>query len=123
MAILGDRVAGQALTPELALGHLEELSSDLRAAVLVDSKGRLAASTDPDRGDRLCELARALFERAEAAAEEAPAQVEVTTTAGAVFAIRDARFTLAVVADRLALASLMFYDLRSVLARLEPRAA
>lgn len=123
MAILGDRVAGQALTPELALDHLEELSSDVRAAVLIDSKGTIAASTDPERGDRFAELALALFDRAELEADEPPAQVEVTATAGAVFAVRDTRFTLAVVADRLALASLMFYDLRTVLGRLEPRSA
>ena len=118
-------MAGQALTPELAIGHVEELSTDVRAAVLIGADDTIAAS-EGRPGDRMAELARELFERAEQAdvtGGEAPSQVEVTTLQGAVFAVRDARWTLAVVADRLALSSLMFYDLRDVLAQLGPEAA
>lgn len=124
-----------ALTPQLALDHLGELSSEVRAALLLDASGELAAHTveEPERGMRLGALVRELFERADAASEGpgAPvAQVEVTTLEGAVFALRvappnggSAGWTIAVVAERLALPSLMFYDLRHVLARLEAEAA
>ena len=37
MAIVTAEVAGQALTPELALDYLGELSTDITAAVVVDS--------------------------------------------------------------------------------------
>jgi hypothetical protein len=56
-------------------------------------------------------------------------QVEVVTADGAVFALRDPRpgvrtaRTIAVVADRLALPSLVFYDLLMTLSGLEPDAA
>ena len=123
-----------ALTPQLALDHLGELSSEVRAAVLLDERGELAAHTasDAERGARLGALARELFERAEAAGERAGtevSQVEVTAFGGAVFAVRQPppasrrRWTIAVVAERLALPSLLFYDLTRVLARLSVDAA
>ena len=122
-----------ALTPQLALAHLGDLSSEVRAAVLLDERGEVAAHTvdDAERGQRLGALARELFERADAAAERSGVdaeQVEVSTVAGAVFAMRSApsdgrRWTIAVVAERFALPSLMFYDLLRVLARLRPEAA
>ena len=42
---------------------------------------------------------------------------------GAVFCVRDERFTLAVVTGRFALPSLVFYDLRHVLGDLDPASA
>ena len=110
-----------ALTPELALRHLEELSTDVRAAVLLDAHGELAAGEPDDRelAEDLRELLLELLESAESADEEAVAEVEVTSPAGAVFAVRARDFTLAVVTDRSALSSLIRYDLRRVLADLD----
>jgi hypothetical protein len=112
-------VAEPALTPELALDYLDELSTDIRGAVLLDRKRRVAAGWrgDVDRAARLREPVLELLERADAAAgDSAPAaQVEVTTLRGAVFCVRDDNWTLGVVAGRFALPSLMFYDLRHVL--------
>ena len=109
---------GPALTPALALDYLDELSTDIRGAVLLDAGGGVAAAWrgDTDRAERMREPLLELLERADAAAgESAPAaQVEVTTARGAVFCVRDERWTLAVVAGRFALLSLMFYDLRHV---------
>jgi hypothetical protein len=108
-----------ALTPALALDYLDELSTDIRGAVLLDADRRVAAAWrgDTDRAERLREPLIDLLDRADAAAGEAApaAQVEVTTGRGAVFCVRDARFTLAVVTGRFALPSLVFYDLRHVL--------
>lgn len=113
-------MAGPALTPELALEYLGELSTDIRAGVLLDSAGGLAAAweNDAERGERVRELVVELLERADAApgGDGGPAsQVEVTTARGAVFCVRDGGWTIAVVSGRFALASLMFFDLRRLL--------
>jgi predicted regulator of Ras-like GTPase activity (Roadblock/LC7/MglB family) len=125
-------VPDSTLTPELALRYLDELSTDIRAAVLLDDTGQVAAAHAPS-GDppaaKLGELAGGLFERAEKAAEATHAfqgpvtQLEVTVTDGAVFAVRAEGWTIAVVAGRFALPSLMFYDLNAVLSDLGKRGA
>jgi predicted regulator of Ras-like GTPase activity (Roadblock/LC7/MglB family) len=113
------------LTPERTAARLCELSSDARAAVLLDAAGALAGSSDPDaeRSRTLGDLARELFvtvDRATRDWDTEPAeQVEVQVARGAVFASRTPRWTLAVVARRGALSSLMLYDLRAVLGELE----
>jgi predicted regulator of Ras-like GTPase activity (Roadblock/LC7/MglB family) len=113
-------VAEPALTPELALQYLGELSTDIKASVVVSADGRTAAASRPgEHGDQLRELTGELFERADAADADPVSQVEVATGDGAVFALRGERWTLAVVTGRFALSSLMFYDLRSVLGDLE----
>jgi predicted regulator of Ras-like GTPase activity (Roadblock/LC7/MglB family) len=125
-------VPDSTLTPELALRYLDELSTDIRAAVLLDSQGRLAAAHPGDGdqpADKLAEQALRLFERAEEAAAALHAfqgpvtQVEATTADGAVFAVRAEGWTIAVVTGRFALPSLMFYDLRAVLSDLGEKAA
>ena len=125
-------VPDSTLTPELALRYLDELSTDIRSAVLLDSGGQVAAahSASGDApAERLGEFATELFEHAGRAAAATPgfdgevAQVEATTAEGAVFAVRAEGWTIAVVAGRFALPSLMFYDLRAVLSDLGRRAA
>ena len=107
------------MTPALALEYLAELSTDIRAGVLLDSGGGLAASWggDDERGERVRELVAELLEGidADAGGGEPPEQVEVSTSAGAVFCVRNPDWTIAVVTGRYALASLMFFDLRKVL--------
>jgi hypothetical protein len=113
-------VAEAALTPGLALDYLGELSTDIKASVLFSSDGRTAAASLPgEAGDQLRDLTVELFERADAADADSVSQVEVSTGDAAVFAVRGDRWTVAVVTGRFALSSLMFYDLRSVLADLE----
>jgi hypothetical protein len=107
-------VAGSALTPDLALDYLDELSADIDAVVVLDREGRLAAATgdDDERKDRMRELVTALLDRAGAD------QLEVQTADGSVFAVRGSDWTVAVVAGRKPLSSLMFYDLRNVVSDL-----
>jgi hypothetical protein len=113
------------LTPERAAERLSELSTDVRAAVLLDAAGSLASATGEDRARArtLGELARRLFEEVDRATRdwdtEPPEQVEVQTPGGAVFASRTPRWTIAAVAKRGALSSLMLYDLRALLGELE----
>jgi predicted regulator of Ras-like GTPase activity (Roadblock/LC7/MglB family) len=113
-------VSAPALTPELALQYLGELSTDIKASVVVSADGRAAAASRPgEPGDRLRELAQELFERADAVDAQPVAQVEVSTGDGGVYAVRDAHWTIGVVTGRFALSSLMFYDLRNVLGDLQ----
>jgi predicted regulator of Ras-like GTPase activity (Roadblock/LC7/MglB family) len=117
-------VTAAPLSPELALQYLGELSTDIRASVIVSADGRTAAASRPgEAGDRLRELTEQLFENADAADDRAVTQVEVSTGDGAVYAVRDERWIVGVVAGRFALSSLMFYDLRSVLGDLEGKTA
>jgi hypothetical protein len=125
-------VPDSTLTPELALRYLDELSTDIRAAVLLDGSGKVAAAHAPagdPPDDKLGELAGRLFEYADEAAgathafEGEVTQLEATVPDGAVFAVRAEGWTIAVVAGRFALPSLMFYDLRAVLSDLGKRAA
>jgi predicted regulator of Ras-like GTPase activity (Roadblock/LC7/MglB family) len=113
------------LTPERAAERLCELSADVRAAVLLDAAGSLAGASGDGRDDAraLGELARRLFEEVDRATRdwdtEPPEQVEVQVPGGAVFASRTPRWTLAAVARRGALSSLMLYDLKALLGELE----
>jgi hypothetical protein len=108
-------VSGPALTPDLALDYLGELSTDITAAAIIDAKGDVAAVTGGDerRGEEMRRLAIELLDAA-AEAGDGVDQVEVVTADGSVFAVRGESWTVAVVAGRQPLASLMFYDLRNV---------
>jgi hypothetical protein len=97
-----------ALTPELALSRLGELSADIRVAVVLDAAGNRLA------GD--AELAAAAADLIAAAGDSAA--IEVADERGAVFAVRDHRHAIVAVTSRPSLASLMFMDLRAVLAAL-----
>jgi predicted regulator of Ras-like GTPase activity (Roadblock/LC7/MglB family) len=101
---------------EAALALLAEMSPDLRGAAILDSEGAvLAAAGDPERW---AAEAAALFAAADAAGPEPAEQVHVATEAGEVFALRHAGLAAVVVSDRFALASLLFFDLRSSLREL-----
>ena len=63
-------------------------------------------------GETLADLAQQLLQRA------ATDQVEVSTGAGIVYALRSGEWTLAVVAGRFALSSLVFFDMRQALQEL-----
>jgi predicted regulator of Ras-like GTPase activity (Roadblock/LC7/MglB family) len=118
-------VAGSALTPALALDYLDELSTEIEAAVVLDRDGRIAAATgdDDQRKESMRELVVTLLDRAaDAAPTSGVDQLEVTTADGSVFAVRGAEWTVGVVAGRRPLSSLMFYDLRNVVSDLETAA-
>lgn len=109
-------MADPALTPELALDYLSELSTDIRAAVVLGSEGQHLAGPEV-----LAAPARQLL------AAAAGALVEVDTPGGTVVAAADDLHALAVVVGRHALPALVRYDVRRVLGDLagneEPEAA
>lgn len=101
--------------------QLVERSADVRAAVLLDPAGGLVASSvdEPKRARRFGELAYELVRAADAASSEPTEQIEAQVELGAAFAVRSAHHTLACVVRRLALPSLILYDLRQALLELE----
>jgi predicted regulator of Ras-like GTPase activity (Roadblock/LC7/MglB family) len=106
-----DAISGDAA--ESALAYLQEMSPDLRGAAILGAEGSvLAASGDSERWG---EDAAALFEIADRAGEEPVEQVHIGTEQGEVFALRHAGLTAVAVTERFALASLLFFDLRSLL--------
>jgi predicted regulator of Ras-like GTPase activity (Roadblock/LC7/MglB family) len=113
------------LTPERTAERLCELSIDARAAVLLDAAGSPASVHGVAAGHapELATLAHDLFEGVDRAHRDMaggpPEQVEVQVDRGTVYASRTPRWTLAVVARRAALSSLMLMDLRAVLDELE----
>jgi hypothetical protein len=68
---------------------------------------------DRERGEKMRTLALELLDAA-AETGDGVDQVEVVTSGGSVFAVRGESWTVAVVAGRQPLSSLMFYDLRNV---------
>lgn len=114
----------EALAPEHAAEHLVAMSADVRAAVLIDPAGGLVSASDEDseRARRLAGLAHEMVSKVDSAGRE-PKDVasawEAQTLVGAVFAVRDARYTLACVSRRLALPALVVYDLRQTMLALE----
>jgi hypothetical protein len=97
-----------ALSAAQALDHLLDLSSDIRAGVVLDSRGRRLAG-----GRALAAPAHDLLGETDAP------EIEVSTGRGTVFASRGRRAAIVVVAQRSALPALMLYDLRVVLGLME----
>jgi predicted regulator of Ras-like GTPase activity (Roadblock/LC7/MglB family) len=96
-----------------ALAFLGEMSPDLRGAAILDSGGAvLAASGEPGRW---AEDTAALLAVADRAGAEPVEQLHIATEQGEVFALRHAGLTAVAVTERFALASLMFFDMRSTL--------
>ena len=104
-----------------ALAFLTEMSPDLRGAAILDSEGAvIAAGGSPDRWR---EDAATLLALADRAGEEPVEQIHIATQQGEVFALRHDGLAAVAVTERFALASLMFFDMRSVLRDLAAPAA
>jgi hypothetical protein len=100
----------------VAVAKLESMSADLRGCVILAGDGSvLAASGDHEPWG---EAARAMLAAADSAAGEPVNQAHVGTEDGEAFAIRHAGYSIVAAAERFALASLMFFDMRAVLREL-----
>jgi len=102
---------------EAALAFLAEMSPDLRGAVILGPQGEVLAASG-EEPERWAEDAAALFAAADAAEDAAVEQVHVATEQGEVFAIRNEGLAAVAVSERFALASLMLFDMRSMLRQL-----
>jgi hypothetical protein len=97
---------------ELAVARMGEMSPDLRGCAVLDAAGEaLAASA----GDGWAEAGAELLAAADAAGGEPAAQVHVATEDGEAFAVREGGLAMVAVAERFTLASLMLFDMRTVL--------
>jgi len=103
--------AGEAA--EAALAYLTEMSPDLRGGAILAGDGQVVAASD--QPNRWRDDAAALFEIADRAGDEPVEQVHIATEQGEVFALRHAGLSAVAVTERFALASLLFFDMRSIL--------
>jgi len=97
----------------VALAYLSEMSPDLRGAAILGESGEVLAASG--RAERWREDAAALLGAADRAEDEPVEQVHIATEQGEVFALRHAGLAAVAVTDRFALASLLFFDMRSIL--------
>ncbi|HET9678107.1 MAG TPA: hypothetical protein VFP21_11465 [Solirubrobacterales bacterium] len=107
---------------EAALAFLAEMSPDLRGAAILGPAGEVLAATG-EEPERWAEDAKALFRVADAAEGVPVEQVHIATEQGEVFAIRNEGLAAVSVTDRFALASLLLFDMRSLLRELAKGAA
>lgn len=116
LAEMPDGGTNDAITRESAAGalaYLTEMSPDLRGGAILAGDGAvLAASGHPDRWG---EDVAALLDVADRAGGEPIEQLHIATEQGEVFALRHAGLAAVAVTERLALASLLLFDMRAVL--------
>jgi predicted regulator of Ras-like GTPase activity (Roadblock/LC7/MglB family) len=106
-----------------SLSDLREISSQIRAAVIVDEQGAVAGSTLLD-GAALAEAGSTLLARAAAVRDGGePTQLEAATEEGSVFVLRDGGRTIVATTGASPTVGLVFYDLKSALRALEPAEA
>lgn len=98
---------------ERALAFLEEMSPDLRGAAILAGDGTALAASDD--AERWSEDVAALLSIADGAGDEPVEQIHIATEQGEVFAMRHAGLAAVAVTDRFALASVLLFDMRSVL--------
>jgi len=96
-----------------ALAYLTEMSPDLRGGAILDSRGSVLAASG--RPERWRDDAEALLAVADGGDEGPIEQLHIATEQGEVFAVRQAGLVAVAVTDRFALASLLLFDLRSIL--------
>jgi predicted regulator of Ras-like GTPase activity (Roadblock/LC7/MglB family) len=107
-----------------ALGDLTETSSQIRAAVVFDDKGKVAGSTlgDSGRADELARSAAELLAVAEGVKTgdgTELTQLEAATDEGSVFVVREGKTRIAATTGVDPTVGLVFYDLKSALRNLE----
>ena len=102
-----------------ALSDLTEISSQIEAAVVLDANGSTLASTlDESRSAELSSAAGELLAavgRVSGDGGKELAQLEVATTDGSVFVVRDGQRTIAATTGPEPTVGLVFYDLKSCL--------
>jgi hypothetical protein len=101
-----------------AVAYLEEISPQLRGCAILSDRGEVLAASGDDP-ERWGSAARDLLTAADAAQDEPVAHAHVATGEGEAFCVREGTLAAVAVTERFVLASLMIFDLRSVLRELE----
>ena len=97
---------------ELAVARMAEMSVDLRGCAVLDGAGNQLASSD---GSGWARAGTAFLDAADAADGNRAVQVHVATEDGEAFAVREGGLAMVAVAERFTLASLILFDMRTVL--------
>jgi hypothetical protein len=107
----------EAITDELALRYLLELSTDIRVAFLTDAQGQLVAAAPDPPSERIAQVGAELVREAAALADDAhaPVELDVTLERGSVFCVREHGRALVCVTGRFALPGLILHDMRLAL--------
>jgi hypothetical protein len=98
---------------ELAVARMGEMSADLRGCAVLDGSGDALAASG-GTGD-WAEAGAAFLAAADAADGTPAMQAHVATEDGEAFAVREGGLAMVAVVNRFALASLMLFDMRTVL--------
>jgi predicted regulator of Ras-like GTPase activity (Roadblock/LC7/MglB family) len=112
-----------------ALERLQEISSQVRTAVIFERDGRVVGSTlaEEQRAKQVADEAAALLADAERRRDRGEggefAQLEVALQAGSVFVVLDGDRLIAATTPPEPTVGLVFYDLKSCLRELETPAA
>ena len=102
------------MTAEQALADLTEISSQVEAAVLFDSKGTVVASTLDD-AEPFVRAVQDLVAAAGEARRGSVSQLEAATSEGSVFVVRDGDSFVAATTAPEPTVALVFYDLKTAL--------
>jgi predicted regulator of Ras-like GTPase activity (Roadblock/LC7/MglB family) len=116
LAEMPDGETNGAITRESAAGalaYLTEMSPDLRGGAILTGDGTVLAASG--HLDRWREDVATLLDVADRAGAEPVEQLHIATEQGEVFALRHEGLAAVAVTERLALASLLFFDMRAVL--------
>jgi predicted regulator of Ras-like GTPase activity (Roadblock/LC7/MglB family) len=112
-------LASRRMDPKQALADLTEISSQIRAAVIVDNDGSVIASTlgDVEGGRRMADAAQELLAAAEqtGGSEQPLGQLQAATLEESVFVVRDGERIVAATTGPEPTVGLVFYDLKSAL--------
>ena len=109
-----------AITEELALRYLLELSTDIRAAFLVDDHGELTASAPEPPPERIASAGARLAREARSRADggEPAVEIDVRLDGGAAFMVWEGGPALVCVTGPFALPGLILHDMRIALSDL-----
>jgi predicted regulator of Ras-like GTPase activity (Roadblock/LC7/MglB family) len=113
---LENRVSFEAMEAAQALADLMEISSQVRAAVVVAPDGGVEAAGPG--GDALAGAARELLETAagvRSSTDSPVTQLEAATREGSVFVVRDGEQVVAAATGASPTVGLVFYDLKTCL--------
>ena len=91
---------------------MQEMSADLRACAILDGAGSVLAASG---GSGWEAAARGLLRAADDAGPRPVSHVHVATEDGEVFAVREAGLVMVAATERFTLASLVLFDMRTVL--------
>src|SRR5262249_31159035 len=92
---------------------LTEISSQIRAAVVVDEQGAILGASGGN--EQLAEAGRRLLDEGKRAGTGEPAQLEASTHQGSVFVLREGGRTIVATTGPEPTVGLVFYDLKSCL--------